>query len=212
MSSWNQDDYITEAIESAAATLLWQATDITDAGHGFPVSEGGNEYSAQVIEQVPGLAEAVTAFVRDNWNLLLRGRVEAGQCGHDFILTAGHHGAGFWDRGLDMPATDDVAYAAWLVASERKQPGFYLAWLKEYRPYPADYPASVGDALTKAAHGYEYALDAEFALDADGDVAWLMVMNTVLVNVPCPDCGGTLTEDESGHKPACTRDSEGGAQ
>jgi hypothetical protein len=145
-----QDTYITEAIESAAATLLWQAPDATEDGNGFPIGDGGNEYSARVIEEVPYLTEAVTAFVRDNWDVLTLAGVTAGQCGHDIILTANGHGTGFWDRGLpDVQMSDDTWHNA-------------------------------GDYLTEAAHGYSF--DAEFALDEDGGVAWLMVENTVLVD------------------------------
>jgi hypothetical protein len=213
-----QDEYIRKVIEAAAASLLWQASDATEAGNGFPIGEdsdgtlhGETEYVEQVIEQVPYLTEMVTSFVRDNWAVLLRGRVKARQCGHDIILTANRAGAGFWDRGLAMPATDTEAYLAWRSCQRKPYPASrdaWTAWLAEHRPYPAQYPKSVGDALTENAHGYS--LDAEFALN-DGEVVWLMVDNTVLVNVPCPACGGTLTEDESGHKAGCTRDGEDGA-
>jgi hypothetical protein len=179
-----QDDYITEAIEQAAVTLLWQASDATEDGNGFPIGEGGNEYSARVVAEVPYLTEAVTAFVRDNQPLLMRGRVKAGQCGHDFILTANGHGAGFWDRGLDMPAADDEAYEAWETIHDRmpypRSRKMWEFWLAKRRPYPGQYPQTVGDALTDATRGYSF--DAEFALDEDGDVAWLMAENTVLVD------------------------------
>lgn len=97
--------YITEAIEGAATALLWQASDASEnGGDGFPITDGmgdnsGREYVDRVIAEVPYLTEAVTAFVKGNYSLLLRAGVEAGQCGHDFILTANGHGAGFWDRG-----------------------------------------------------------------------------------------------------------------
>jgi hypothetical protein len=177
------ETYTETAIEHAAIALLWQAPDATGDGNGFPIGEGGNEYSARVAEEVPYLTEAVTAFVRDNWDLLERGKVTAEKCGHDIILTANRHGAGFWDRGLDMPATDREAYFAWLVCQRMAYPrsrAAWTAWLAEYRPYPADRPQTVGDALTKATRGYSF--DAEFALDEDDDVTWLMVENTVLVD------------------------------
>jgi hypothetical protein len=212
----DQEIYISEAVQGAAGTLLWQASDATEDGNGFPISEdddsvlhGETQFVDRVIEEVPYLTEAVTAFVRDNWALLLRGGVTGAQCGHDIILTANHHGAGFWDRGLDMPATDDMAYAAWQGTQRFPYPrsrALWTAWLALYRPYPAQYPQSVGDALTDATRGYSF--DAEFALDEDDNVTWLMVENTVLVNVPCPECGGTLTADITGHKLGCRRDLE----
>jgi hypothetical protein len=187
--TWNQDEYIEEAIQGAAACVLWQAPDATEDGNGFPLDDrsgvltGATQFVQQVIDQVPYLTEAVTAFVRDNWTLLLRGRVTGAQCGHDIILTANRHGAGFWDRGLDMPATDELAYIAWRALQQLPYPesrDAWQAWLKEHRPAPADYPQTVGDELTQAAHGYSF--DAEFALNDDGEVDWLIVENTVLVD------------------------------
>jgi hypothetical protein len=93
-----QSEYITEAIQQAAVTLQWQASDATPVGNGYPIGEGGDEYTDEIIAKVPYLTEALTAFIRTNWRDLHT--MEAGQCGHDFILTANHHGAGFWDRGL----------------------------------------------------------------------------------------------------------------
>jgi len=121
----DQETYISEAIEAAATALLWQAPDATEDGNGFPLTdrngklEGETRYVTRVVTEVPYLTEAVTAFVRDSWDLLQRGSVTASQAGHDLILTANRHGAGF---------------------------------------------------------------NAEFALDDDGNVAWLMVENTVLAD------------------------------
>lgn len=213
----DQETYIGEAIEGAAVCVLWQASDATSDGKGFPIWDddngqvhGATEFVDQVIAEVPYLTEAVTAFVRDNWALLMRGQVTGAQCGHDIILTANGHGAGFWDRGLDMPATDELAWIAWQGSQRFPYPRsreLWENWLGIYRPAPADRPKDVGRALSDACDGYSF--DAEFALDEDDDVTWLMVENTVLVSVPCPECGGTLTEDETGHKSGCTRDDAG---
>lgn len=143
MTSLNlaQEVYISEAHKSAAVTLLWQASDASeDGGRGFPISEGGNEYSEQVIAEVPYLSEAVTAFVRDNWDTLVSARVSAYRCGHDLILTANGHGAGFWGRGL----------------------------------------GAAGDVLTEATRGYSF--DAEFDMDEDKEITYLVVENVVLVD------------------------------
>jgi hypothetical protein len=92
-----QSEYITEAIFQAAVTLQWQAIDATEVGNGYPIGEGGDDHT-DAIAALPWLVEAVTSFVRTNWRDLHM--MEAGQAGHDFILTANGHGAGFWDRGL----------------------------------------------------------------------------------------------------------------
>lgn len=93
-----QSEFIETAIRQAAVTLQWQASDATPTGNGYPIGEGGDEYTDEIIDRVPYLTEAVTSFVRVNWRDV--SRLDAGQTGHDFILTANGHGAGFWDRGL----------------------------------------------------------------------------------------------------------------
>ena len=102
--------YTETAIEHAAVALLWQASDASEDGNGFPIGDDDNgnlhgetQFVARVITEVPYLTEAVTAFVADNYAVLTLAGVTPEQCGHDIILTANHHGAGFWDRGLDMP-------------------------------------------------------------------------------------------------------------
>jgi hypothetical protein len=94
------EEYTELAVYQAAITLQWQAADVSeDGGNGYPTTDGGDEYT-DAVAAIPDLIAAVTAFVADNWETLSRANVEAGQCGHDFILTANGHGAGFWDRGL----------------------------------------------------------------------------------------------------------------
>jgi len=131
-------NYIDLATEHAAVTLLWQASDASEDGNGFPITESGNEYSDMVLDKFPYLGEMVRAFVTQNQRWLDESDVSPEDCGHNLILTANHHGVGFWDRGYK--------------------------W---------------GNLLTESAHGYN--LDAEFALNEDGDVVWLRVDNTILV-------------------------------
>lgn len=175
--------YISAAVEAAAVALLWQATDAGDGGDGFPigdnedgvVSGSGARYVQRVIDRVPYFTEAVTAFMTANAGLLEQGRVTAEQAGHDLILTANGHGAGFWDRGLDMPANDAEALAAYMQG-----PALYASYLDIRRVTGDRAPVqSVGDALTEACRGYSF--DAEFTLGPRGAVTWLMVENTVIV-------------------------------
>jgi len=119
------DIYTETAIEHAAIAILWQATDASEnGGAGFPIGDdddngvvrGETQFVQQVIDEVPRLTEVVTDFVRANWNTLQTAGVTAEMCGHDIILTANHHGAGFWDRGLGeagealTEATHDYEY------------------------------------------------------------------------------------------------------
>lgn len=153
--------YIETAIRQAAITLQWAASDATEVGNGYPISEGGDEWTDDIVSKVPYLTEAVTAFIEneENWRLLKLAGSDASQTGHDFILTANDHGTGFWDRGYDSSADED-------------RPG-----------------RTVGRALSDACNGYS--IDAEFALwgdYADGEdhlsdeVAWLMVENEIIVD------------------------------
>jgi hypothetical protein len=96
------EEYTQIAIRQAAITLQWQATDASGIGNGYPISQRGDEYTDDVAK-VPYLIEAVTSFVADNWETLQGPESYpegAEQAGHDLILTANRHGAGFWDRGL----------------------------------------------------------------------------------------------------------------
>ena len=105
---WKDKDlYIKYATRHAAVTLLWQAKDTSDAGNGYPICESyphaddfhgeGAEYIDRVI---PLVKMDVSEFVVANWETLNAARVTSAQCGHDLVLTANGHGAGFWDSGL----------------------------------------------------------------------------------------------------------------
>jgi hypothetical protein len=179
------ESYTEQAIRGAAECLQWQACDSSeDGGNGYPITDGGDEYTDAVAE-VPYLVEAVTNFVADTWETLRKwSQLTPGQVGHDLVLTANGHGTGFWDRGLDMPANDSEAYAAYMQGR-----AFYKTWLADNRPYPGDYPQTVGRLLTNACRGYSF--DAEFQLWGDradddehcsDEVAWLCVEGTVIVD------------------------------
>jgi hypothetical protein len=92
------ETYTETAIFHAALALQWTATDATEVGNGYPIGDSGDEYTDEIVAKVPYLTEAVTAFIADNWEDV--SGLDASQTGHDIILTANGHGAGFWDRGL----------------------------------------------------------------------------------------------------------------
>lgn len=183
MTGMDIEEYIEEAIRGAAEGVLWQASDASEnGGRSFPISDGGNEWSEKVVSDVPYITEAVTAFVQGNWALLQIAAehrpsgYNGSQCGHDLILTANGHGTGFWDRGLDMPATNPDALIAWQTGRAS-----YLAWLAGYCLYPLNEPRTVGDVLTTNSKGYSF--EAEFDLDEDGKPTWIMVENVVLLDL-----------------------------
>lgn len=76
---------------AALATLLWSSTD----DDGEPLDR---DHDVTDIVWSAELQEAVAAFC-DECEADLAGMDER-QIGHDFILSANRHGAGFWDRGL----------------------------------------------------------------------------------------------------------------
>lgn len=95
------DTYADAATRHAAMALLWQAQDAGEHGHGYPISDAGVDDDFNYIDQVADIIrDDVTRFVTDNYDLLAHAGVTAEMAGHDLILTANHHGAGFWDRGL----------------------------------------------------------------------------------------------------------------
>ena len=76
---------------SAVETLLWSEA----------LDDGPAGMSPEAVAQI---REVVSDFLTDEWisdalAVYLAAR-PLDHIGHDFILTANHHGAGFWDRGL----------------------------------------------------------------------------------------------------------------
>lgn len=132
-----REAYAIRATKHAAIALLWQASDATEDGNGYPMSGEHAEHS-EAVE--PLIVEAVTAFVKDAWNIIQSAGVSAEQCGHDFIMTANRHGCGFWDRGLGeagrtlTDATRGYSFdAEFALAGDRRITGDYnaddLVWL-----------------------------------------------------------------------------------
>lgn len=116
------------ATDQAMETLIWQAGDIADedgnaigvtwdgrydAGD-FPEHQRANMRKRIAAFMERNLADLVaTGHVADAWGNV--GRIE--QIGHDYVLTTGHHGAGFWDRGYG-PAGDRLTEACHAESAE----------------------------------------------------------------------------------------------
>ena len=104
------DSEIDIATHHALITLLWQAGDITDEQGESTLKTWDEEYDTDDFtpEQVAVMRSKLAAFMEANLVDLVStghvagrenniGRLE--QIGHDYVLTTGGHGAGFWDRG-----------------------------------------------------------------------------------------------------------------
>lgn len=103
-----------ELVDSALTTMLWTSGDIMeDDGETSTLKTWDEVYGPE--DATPELREKLTAelskFVEDNAQDVtdylnspatreFSQGGSIGQLGHDYILTAGHHGVGFWDRGL----------------------------------------------------------------------------------------------------------------
>lgn len=92
------------ATDQALATLLWVSTDENDE----PMDA---KYSPEDFpeEMQLGMKKLISEFMEANLETLVKagyksdawgntGQIE--QIGHDYVLTTGGHGTGFWDRGL----------------------------------------------------------------------------------------------------------------
>lgn len=99
------------ATAQAMATLLWVAGDMTDAEGNCVGPTWDAKYTVDDFtpKQVAAMRAKLEAFMTANLEALVKsghvagrenniGRLE--QIGHDYVLTTGGHGAGFWDRGL----------------------------------------------------------------------------------------------------------------
>lgn len=93
--------YVHKFVAGAIETLLWAEVSVECGveecvynGQSFD-ARGDWELSEDDVDQVTGVCED---FIFTNLDVLFT--LDPEQCGHDFVLTKGHHGAGFWDRGL----------------------------------------------------------------------------------------------------------------
>ncbi len=91
--------YVEAAVSAYIEAALW-TTPLYPEDGSEPLGCLDSEYGPEDIapESLEAIRADVEAFVLANW-VDLAG-MDAGQAGHDFLLTRDHHGAGFWDRGL----------------------------------------------------------------------------------------------------------------
>lgn len=87
-------DAVVAAVEDGLTCLVWQAT----GDDGEPLESSGWQASDITAESVTEFARDLADFWHGNHPDLKD--LDAGQVGHDFVLTRNGHGAGFWDRGL----------------------------------------------------------------------------------------------------------------
>ncbi len=86
------DDFARAYIECA----LWSSTDDSD----HPLDDG-RDYTDLAPSALESMIADCVDFQTANADLLEASGLSTEQQGHDFWLTRNHHGAGFWDRGLN---------------------------------------------------------------------------------------------------------------
>lgn len=91
------------ATRQALETLLWVSTD--DDGEPMDAVHAVDDFPEEMQR---GMKMLIGGFMESNLEALVKsGHVagfgndtgKVGQIGHDYVLTTGGHGAGFWDRG-----------------------------------------------------------------------------------------------------------------
>jgi hypothetical protein len=92
-----------EVLEHAKRAALWSTTGEEGAEHEGVEYENLDDVftTADVTgEAEEKLVALIDQFFEKAGDLLDDYTMDAGQIGHDIILTTNGHGAGFWDRGL----------------------------------------------------------------------------------------------------------------
>lgn len=86
------------ARDSALECLAWSTSNYGEDGEPLdPEFLDGFDYEWSE-SSVETMGELISGFIESNSDDLHG--MDYAQIGHDFILTANRHGAGFWDRGL----------------------------------------------------------------------------------------------------------------
>lgn len=113
------DHQIEDFIQSAVICIGWTARVETESGDYFTeegeIIEHADE-SAQ-WDELQGIVERenreeLESFVTEHYESLLSLSPDFSQHGHDYVLTAGRHGAGFWDRGYPAEIEGPITRAA----------------------------------------------------------------------------------------------------
>lgn len=88
--------YESAAVYAALETLLWSEAD----DNGVPLD---SNYSPEDVctDDRRRLREAISEFINTEGvqERIERQQISPEQFGHDFVLAANRHGAGYWDRG-----------------------------------------------------------------------------------------------------------------
>lgn len=110
-----RDKYAETAARSAVRALLWSEYD--DNGTPFDANYGAVNIYNPHVEALRALVRGMVNTDDDDhpdygvWEIINRHEIDPESFGHDFILTANSHGAGFWDRGYgqDGDILTDIA-------------------------------------------------------------------------------------------------------
>lgn len=108
MSNPDIDKFVQEAYYQAEETLLWSDTggctemcshyaeNFGPSGYVCDRSFEDHGWTTDDIQHSPTLHSALHSMVTDYWIAIKWMEMDAEEFGHNFILTANGHGAGFW--------------------------------------------------------------------------------------------------------------------
>ena len=100
-------DDLTPFVQGYVVAALWSST-VDDQGTPMDQDYTSDDLAPEALQE---MLDDCNKFQEDNKELLAQWRMWFGddRAGHDFWLTRNHHGAGFWDRHMEvLPASRDV--------------------------------------------------------------------------------------------------------
>lgn len=111
--------HLEDFVNAAVQTIGWTTHVMTESDEyhledGVPIEFADESYQWEDLsnEVEADNREELVAFFEEHYADLLSLSADFGQHGHDYVLTAGGHGAGFWDRGypkdIEAPITADA--------------------------------------------------------------------------------------------------------
>ena len=113
------DHQIEDFIQSAVICIGWTARVETESGdyfteNGAPVEFADDSEQWDELQDIVEREnrEELEAFVAEHYESLLTLSSDFSQHGHDYVLTAGRHGAGYWDRGYPTEIEGPITKAA----------------------------------------------------------------------------------------------------
>ena len=112
-------DELSAFVDAAVTCIGWTTPIVTESGdyymeHGEPVehADGSEQWDTLRAVVEAENREELEAFATEHYDALMELSGDMSQHGHDYVLTAGRHGAGYWDRGYPTDVERPITEAA----------------------------------------------------------------------------------------------------